>query len=317
MTGNTERGPGTPSAEDLPELTDRLSPIHRLYISPVPHRLVPWRVAMLLMWLRSEIRWRLSAAYRRDQIWQMRYAYPESVLDDRALERVARRNGFHRGRRAELVWRPWLTDTLPVEGAERVRAAQASGRPVILALVHQGGFQAAPQSLARAGIDTAIVASGHFFRNPQPGYSGYRDRRYILNGLESDVTIILNDNMVEPVAEAFARKQAVVLAWDMHGKHPVHLFGREVYVQPGIARVAKLHKALVFPLRISPGPGPFGSRVTIEEPIDAAAAASWQELLQELVDRQAEALLAWPESIEWAPGRWLLEKPERGWRPPL
>ncbi|MEI2702599.1 MAG: hypothetical protein V9E83_09395 [Baekduia sp.] len=317
MTGNIEPESGTPGPEDLPKLTDRLSPIHRIYVSPLTHRLVPWRIAMLLMWLRSEIRWRISAGYRRDQIEQMRYAYPESVFDDRALERVARRNGFQRGRRAELVWRPWLCGSVPVEGVERIREAQAAGRPVIVALFHMGGFQDAPQSLARAGIDTAIVGSSHYFREPQPGFPGYRDRRYILNGLESDVTIISNDNMVEPVAEALANKQAVMLAWDMHGRHPVHVFGRDVHVQPGIARVAKLHKALVFPLRISPGPGPFGSRITIEEPIDAAEAASWQELLQELVDRQAEALLAWPESIEWAPGRWLLEDPGRGWRPPL
>ena len=316
MTSDTQRGPKSPSPEQLPKLTDPISPVHRVYVSSLPHRLVPWRVAMLLMWLRSEIRWRLSKSYRRDQIEQMRYGYPESLLDDRELARVARRNGFHRGRRAELVWRPWLSGTLPVEGAERVREAQAAGRPVILALMHQGGFQVAPQSLARAGIDTAVVVSGHFFRDPQPGYSGYRDRRYILNALESDVTIIVNDKMLEPIAEALAGGKALVLAWDMHGRHPVRLFGRDVFVQPGIARVAKLHKALVFPLRISPGPGPVGSRVTIEEPIDAAT-ASWQEVLQKLVDRGADALQAWPESIEWAPGRWLLEDPGRGWRPPL
>jgi len=317
MTANTEAAQRLPRPEDLPKLTGHLSPIHRLYVSPVPHRLVPWRVAMLLMWLRSEIKWRVSKTYRRDQIDLMRVAFPESVLDNRALERTARRNGFHRGRRAEMVWRPWLSGSLPVEGVERIREAQASGRAVVLALMHQGGFQDAPQSLARAGIDVAIVASSHLLTEPQTGFPGYRDRRYILNGFEAGVTMIPNKQMVEPIAAAFARNQALLLAWDMHGRHPVRIFGRDVFVQPGLARIAKLHKALVFPLRISPAPGRFGSKLTVEAPIDAATAGSWQELLQDLVDRDAEALLAWPESFEWPPGRWLLEDPGPGWRPLL
>lgn len=306
---------GVPRPEDLPEPPGRLSPIHRIYVQSITHRLVPWRVAMALMWLRSEIAWRVSKAYRKQQLDGMRVFFPESVMDDAALARAARRNGFEAGRRAELVWRPWISGTLPVDGIERIREAQAAGRSVIVTLVHQGGFQDAPPSLVREGIDTAVVIAGHYFGQPNAGFSGHRDRRYVRNALESDVTLIPNTSIVEPVAQAFADGKAVVLAWDIHGRHPVHIFGRDVYVQPGIARVAKLNKALVFPMTISPGPGPFGSRVTIEEPLDAAEWSSWQEGLQELVDRSVDGLLAWPESVEWPPGRWLLERPAAGWRP--
>lgn len=270
---------------------------------------------MALMWLRAEIKWLVSRRYRDEQVAALRHVFPETVLDDRAIRQAARRSGLQSGRRAEMVWRPWLNGTLDVTGAASIREAQAAGRHVIVVLLHQGGFQDVPPSLVREGVPLAVVAARHYFSTPNPGFSGYRDRRYALNAIQSGITIISSGQMVEPVADALARGQAVTIAWDIHGRHPVEIYGRTVYVQPGVARIARLHKALVFPVALHRGRGPFGSRAEVQEPFDAAEYERWQDLLQAMVDRGSDHLLTFPESVEWPRERWLLEPPPRGWRP--
>jgi lauroyl/myristoyl acyltransferase len=107
----------------------------RLYCREGPHRLLPATLAMPLASLAGRIAMRRPGP--RDQALSRAYSITRST-DVEVLRDFARDHLREYRMQDEMFWRPWLDRGMRIDGIERLDAARASGRGVIVAGIHFG-----------------------------------------------------------------------------------------------------------------------------------------------------------------------------------
>src|ERR1700712_1713158 len=122
---------------------------HRQWV----HQAVPVRVSRALIREKARRAWRRPET-REQAIRQMRFLLGRSsrAADVEALAPAYIEQAFLRG---EFRWRPGLTTRHRIEHLERIHAASAVGKGVIVNYLHQGVLGIQP-SLARAGIEVHV-----------------------------------------------------------------------------------------------------------------------------------------------------------------
>lgn len=289
-----------PALHELPPLPP-IGRAARLYADTRTHRAVPLHVALAATRARSEVFWRRSAGGRQAALAAM-----ELVVGccDRAgeVETLARRHVYETAKRSELLWRPWETRRLPIEGAEVLSRLRNDGRGALLHFLHHGPYVGITGSFARAGLPRINAPIGPFyFEMPTPGYHGHRDRQH-LSCLYDGGRCFSATGSFGRIVALLERGENVAIAIDMPGTTPVEILGRRVLVSGGIVKLALKTGAPIVPMTMHRR-GRIAT-VRLEEPVEPAGFDGVEALTQELVRRHEPALHAWPEALEWPLQRW-------------
>lgn len=227
----------------------------------------------------------------------------ESSAAERAAMEVALWD--HLGRTLaefSVLERLWPEGRIAVEGAEHIAAVRAAGRPLILAGMHVGNWEALHAGLTGMGLPLAVI----YQRLPNRFQMAVADRARRRTPIR----------LLDPVPESAlvarrlleSRERALLMFIDEHVRRRVHapLLGRSPRPEGNIhrlARLAGLTGAAVLPvhaLRVGPAARfrlVIGAELPLlRQPRDAAAVAADQAML----DAAAEAV------VRAHPEQWLM-----------
>src|SRR4051812_28051627 len=172
-------------------MTQNLSPELAAAFRPLPPaQKVPWDG--VLAWLRGSVALRrlvpmplavavIRAAYtlamaRRPERLDVSRAAMAAVVGgtpaESRLDELTRRHPVAMAEGRELNWRRWLLGKVPVDGGERIVAARATGRGVIVCFTHYGPLNGR-MSLGDYLQPAAGPTGDWFYESPPKGYYGY------------------------------------------------------------------------------------------------------------------------------------------------
>lgn len=241
---------------------------------------------------------------RREQIWAVEggpapyLAAMEFVLgkSERAdeVEALAAPYFVQQALRNYMRYKPRQITKQPVRNIELISTARDASRPLILSFFHHHRFDGMFASLKRAGaapITILAIAEG---LDPNT-----------MKALRQHMKVVAMGGTLRPAtggtdALVADLKPGVVMAIasDVPGRTPVDFLGRRVLGSFGAARVATLANAPVVCVT-SHQDGDGGSYLQLHEPLEPSNFADPADLLAEIMRIQGEAVLAWPEALEF------------------
>lgn len=239
---------------------------------------------------------------RADQIWASEDGpakYDEAMefllgLTERADEvpDMARRHFREQALRRYMRYRPWQITRIPVRDVEWLTTRRDRDRPMVLSFFHHHRYDGMFGSLRRAGVDLDILV--------------------IPEGLDKDAPKLLRQHMkvvgrggnlipavggTDGLIAAMRPGRIVAIASDVPGRTPVAFLGREVLGSFGAARAASLTNSPVAVVtHVKDGDG---SYLQIHEPIEPGDFADPGELLAAMLRVHEQAILAWPEALDF------------------
>src|SRR4051794_30949720 len=155
---------------------DHHSLLPALYTKEFVHRLIPDAVAIRLGVLVGRAMW-LWPATRRRAIGRMSLVLSRTGREGEA-RKLAREQLVAHVVSKEIGMRPWMLWEAPVHGADKLHAAVASGRPVIVMIAHiEGGSSDELWRLGRPVYAAAHPFLSPDFRGTRAGWTGYSARR--------------------------------------------------------------------------------------------------------------------------------------------
>ncbi|PRQ05841.1 lipid A biosynthesis lauroyl acyltransferase [Enhygromyxa salina] len=217
-------------------------------------------------------------------------------------------------------------------GAEHLHAARAEGRGVIVVPAHFGGYHWTSLALLHAGVPVSLLvdARNQAFLNSdvaQRMLPMYMDAgTFDAHGLGAFETIDSEDAMsLWRLRKAVVAGRAAVMFIDGNsgidgrlvakGSVRASLFGRDVWVRPGIAALAQATGAAIVPVVTHFDQRTDTARFTFEAPVEAAAGLTRKqaraELMRTLFAWLEAQILARPEQWEewWLLTKWWVEPP--------
>jgi lauroyl/myristoyl acyltransferase len=248
------------------------------------------------------VRARLHKALRDPVIGHQARLQMEFLLGrtrpDADIEGAARRYIEWEIRRSELRWHPGMLRQR-VDGVERLRELIDSPRGMVVTAMHQHGIEFG-DSLAHAGLPVHVVAHSNWFLPTTPAWMQQVVRVYLDSHELIDVAA-----GAPAIASRVARGAAVMLAVDVPGRTPVTFVGRRLLGSSGATRIAVAKKVpLVVLTAHRDGEGvPF---LRVSEPLEPGDHGSADALLTEALRRHEEAVLDWPEVLQWPTRRWTM-----------
>jgi hypothetical protein len=190
---------------------------------------------------------------------------------------------------------------VPIEGGQRLHDAVASGRPVILAGTHIGwgnGFIAynlGYRNLACVSLPWLVPPDGRLPR----GLAGYGARNLRDRSRIAGTLFLPSGGSYNVLRGLLQQRRICILMIDIPGEHLTRMAGKNAYLRTGTARLAYETGALVVPIvGLLDRSGP---TLAVHEPIDAAAAEGWEEILDDLAQIHGELVLSHPASVEPLP----------------
>lgn len=258
----------------------------RLQSSPLLRGLVPKRVAVRRAERRAARLWE-DPEERESAIAAMK-ATISGTRREPQLREIARDHLIERGAQRALFWHRWSAQ-VDRDSAERVRAALASARGVLLSACHLGPYFCTEYAPPFLGHPTYLAAGAWFFQQPSADEWGRR----LAHWRRSVRSRMLPVEGSFPVLQKLlARGDAVFVYFDMPGPRRTRFLGKPAMLADGSAQLALRADALVLPLRARR----VGAEVWVDaaEPLDPREHAGAEEL--------HEALAALHEA-------WILENP--------
>ena len=257
----------------------------------MPRRLIPAVVAA-----RSRLAWRRPAV-REDARAQMAFLLEHTELDP-DLDEVARAYVRYQARRGELRWHPELLTSLRVEGMDNLEAARSRGRGVVLNFVHHGYYDGAFPSIARLGVPAQLVVYPYMLEDDAPLWLRQHVKVGTMNGGTAVSAAIGTDGMLDLLRQG----EVLALASDVPGRTPLRFVGRDVLGSFGAARLATAAAAPVVVLTSEEDAT--GPVIRLHDPLNPAAYATPQDLLQRMLAIHESVLLRWPEATDLPLSRW-------------
>ena len=220
---------------------------------------------------------------------------------DRHVKRLVRREVVNEARRsADLLWamaRPEdLLATIRIDGLEHVKDATASGRGIVLAGLHIGGWEVAGAvPAAVVPVPTTVVVADNWLAWAM---------RHVRSA--EGLRVVYRTSSPIAAARVLQRGEALLmLGEDASGppprRHRVRFCDATAHLPAGIVSLARLTGAAIVPFSVLPD-APRRWRVRIEAPIEPpprqASADEEIAVLQELADRWTAQLQGHPE--HWA-----------------
>lgn len=268
--------------------------VARLRASETVHRLVPAPLAMAAL----DLAQRIAVARRPQRLADARAAMTAVVGGtprEADLDELAFRHLCSAARGWEMMWRPWLLDSIPVEGLHRLRGIEA-GRGIIFSSPHFGPLFA--MSALPRDVGSVDVAVGEHLVAPEvpPGYNGHQIEQVRRLMVQAGYRGVRAVSAARTFAATLREGGRVLLNFDVPGTAPVQFLGKTVELKNGVARLAQQTDAVIVPTL--PLPRGRGWYVHVDEPIDPRTHASWQDLLQAVADVQTRLVLRAPELLE-------------------
>jgi lauroyl/myristoyl acyltransferase len=267
----------------------------RVFANESVQRIVPDRLALSLARCAGRVRWLWPPARRR-AIGRVSLTVAGTHRANDVVS-LAREELIIQAMRAELLWRPWIASKTPLVGADRLDAALASGRSVILASAHlgaPGGVLAAHgyRDIAAVTGDWLVPKSGQL----PGGYAGYKALAIRRRADSANTRLIAAGGTYPLLRSLLEDRVTVLLMVDLPGTMRTRMAGKTAYLRSGLVRLAHETGALVVPL--VPLLERAGPSVRVLEPLDARETDGPQELLDRLADVFGEMIVDHPASLE-------------------
>jgi len=216
------------------------------------------------------------------------------------IDALACRYLFEIRRQNEARWHTRLCRPLPVQGIERLSLLEG---PAMVHIVHHGPFLLIGPSMAQSGREVHVVAD--------PGLCA-ADRKpwqAQTHAVASQGCHLFSaEEGAAGIRDRLARGLVVAVATDVPGRTPVEFLGQRLVGSSGAVRAAYDSGTPVLSATIHRDDhgAPF---YRLSEPLHPAGLDSTEALLQELLRRQEEPVLAWPEAYYDPLTKWRLDEP--------
>lgn len=186
----------------------------------------------------------------------------------------------------EVRWHPKLCAPRPVEGLDRL-TSQDGG--VLVHIVHHGPFLLIGPSLAQSGREVHVMADPGLCA---PDRLPWQAQSHAV--ASRDCMLFTAEEGSAGIRERLAQGLVVAVATDVPGQTPVTFLGQQLVGSSGAVRAAYDVGAPVISATVHRDPqGNPGYHLS--DPLDSRSFDSVESLLQELLRRQEEPVLAWPE----------------------
>jgi lauroyl/myristoyl acyltransferase/O-antigen/teichoic acid export membrane protein len=257
-------------------------------IAWLAHPRLPWPLAERLLARRIR-RAHASTKWTTAAREQMAYLLSD-VATDEEIDAAARGFIDFTLLEAELRWHPRRSTNQRIVGVEHLVAAHAEGRGVVLHFAHHGLFSGMFGAVAKAaGLPMQVVAADSAF----DWGIGPNLRQHLLV-VRRGGGLMPASGAREAMPRLLEDRGIVAIASDAPGNSVVRLAGHDVRVSSGAIWAARNANApIVLVDARFDADGPY---VEVSPAIEPAEHPDNQELLQLLVDRHADAILAAPEA---------------------
>jgi lauroyl/myristoyl acyltransferase len=252
-------------------------------------RLVPASAAPGIVRRKVDKLW-TNDAYRELQEAQMRHLLE---FTDRAPEIpvLARRYAEEALLKTHLRWHPRLITREPVRGIEWLTTKRDPSRSVVLSFMHHYRYEGMFKSLKDKGVDIDILATPLWSDQTQSA-----PFRHHLNIVASGGRMIRAVGGTDKFVEMVKPGMVLAIASDLPGQTEVTFLGRRVRGSFGAARIAALTNSQVVIIRAMKDEN--GTSLQVDPPIEPSDYAGPKELLDAMLRRHEEAILAWPEVVD-------------------
>ncbi|MEO6884869.1 MAG: hypothetical protein ABI232_01100 [Jatrophihabitantaceae bacterium] len=248
--------------------------------------LARWRTAKL--WTDPE--------YVRGEQNEMRFLLQHT---ERAPEipQLARKYSEQMVLRAYVRWHPRAITHQRIQGIEWLTTRRDQSRAVVLSFLHHHRYEGMFGSLARAGAPCSVLTLPAGLHPSADAWLAQQVRLFAMGG-----PVIPASGGTEALAALVRPGLTLAIASDVPGHTPVTFLGRRVLASSGAARIATMTDTpVIVATHRRDEVGPY---VQLDEPLEPRDFVDSAELLDELLRRHAEAVLAWPEALDVPTSRW-------------
>ncbi|MCZ4499181.1 MAG: hypothetical protein JWQ74_1734 [Marmoricola sp.] len=209
------------------------------------------------------------------------------------VEDLARKYAVQQALRNYMRYKPRQITRQPVRGIEHLTTSRDASRPTILSFFHHHRFDGMFGSLKRAGADlTVLVVEEGLDKN------AFKILRQHMKVVARGGRLIPAAGGTDAVVAALQPGVVLCIASDVPGRTPIDFLGRKVLGSFGAARASTLADAPVVCVT-SQQDGKGGNYLQLHEPLDPRDYPDPADLLAEIIRIQGEAVLAWPEALDF------------------
>jgi lauroyl/myristoyl acyltransferase len=266
---------------------DRLDHVRRLvpvrYVTPLVERKVG------RLWQNED--------YRRAQEEQMRHLL-EFTSRAPEIPELARRSAEFHLAKTYLRWHPKRMLNQRFEGIEWLTTRRDRDRCTIVSFVHHNEFEGMFGSLARAGAPCHVLALPLVM-----GAEATTWMRQHMRIVSRGSTVLPAEGGVDALADRLRPGMIFAIALDVPGHTEATFLGRKVLAPLGTALIASRTNSPVVVAGARRGDDG-DTWIHLSEPIEPGDFAGPRELLDELMRRHEETVLAWPEAFVVPGARW-------------
>jgi lauroyl/myristoyl acyltransferase len=229
--------------------------------------------------------------YREAQERSMRHLLSET---ERAVEipELARAHAVYALTRNYLRWHPRAITHQEVRDVDWLTTKRDPDRGVLLSFTHHAMFTGLFTSLARHGVEMKAVFAPIGTSGDDPII--FRQHRKVV--LQKMVAIDSTAGS-DVIADHLRSGEIVCLAPDVPGQTEVTFLGKRVRGSSGSARLAMTTNSPVVLVTAHQKQG-WEPYIQVHEPIEPSDFADPGALLDEVLRRHGDAVLAWPEAFE-------------------
>ena len=209
------------------------------------------------------------------------------------VEDLAKKYAVQQALRNYMRYKPRQITRQPVRDIEWLTTKRDASRPMVLSFFHHHRFDGMFGSLKRAGADLSILAVEEGLDK-----NAFKVLRQHMKVVARGGKLIPAAGGTDAVVAALQPGVILCIASDVPGRTPVEFLGRRVLGSFGAARAATLADAPVA-LVTAHQDGHGGSYLQIHEPLEPRDFADPGDLLAEIIRIQGEAVLAWPEALDF------------------
>jgi lauroyl/myristoyl acyltransferase len=253
-------------------------------------RLIPASAARKIVRRKVDKLWS-NDAYRELQEAQMRHLleFTERADEVPVLARTYAEEALLKG---YLRWHPKLVTSEPVRDVEWLTTKRDPNRSIVLSFMHHYRYEGMFNALKQRGVDIDILATPLYVDKNTPTWFKHH-LGIVASGGRMIPAIGGTDKFIEMVKPGMV----LAVASDLPGHTEVSFLGRRCRGSFGAARIATLTNSQVVLIRVWRDEDG-SSYLKVEPPIEPSDFAGPKELLDEILRRHEEAVLAWPEVLD-------------------
>lgn len=213
---------------------------------------------------------------------------------DRAAEvpELAYRYAEHMMLRGYLRWHPRTITRQEVRGIEWLTTRRDAKRGVVLSFAHHNQYDGLFASIARLGVPLQVSMTPKIMGS-DAGASWRQHRRIVERGAEA----VPSNAGTDALAARLGPGVTLAIASDFPGRTPVTFLGRRVIGSFGAARIASLTNSSV--VVVTSWQADNGHHfLQLDPPLEPSNYGDPNALLDDILQRHGEAILAWPEALE-------------------